>query len=344
MLDPATSGTRRRATEQEILAAAADLEQRSAARSSATTVRASARRVAPTLEKEVSLELIAATRRSIPEPIVSTIEEDDYAFADDDDDDDLPGPRASSPELVDFRLDLGQPASTEAIIARALSTTTAQMRAVAVERAEPPARTAQTETPNDFVIPIEVTATLHEGSPRRRGRARVAAIAAAAAIALAGIGAFVALRPAPREVAASAPVAVPVPVPVPVPLPLPVAVGDDEPKRASPTATATAPAVAPMTFSKRSGRVLEISCDQPPRNTAIRPVQAAAACETPSRTRATTPKPIVAYASRWSVSRVWWAVSACGMAASSGVLRRWCAPVTQPTRAGTGESAGQAVG
>jgi serine/threonine-protein kinase len=241
MLDPATSGTRRRATEQEILAAAADLEQRSAARSSATTVRASARRVAPTLEKEVSLDLIAASRRSIPEPIVSTIEEDDYAFADDDD---LPGPRASSPELVDFQLDLGQPASTEAIIARALSTTTAQMRAVAVERADPPARTAQTETPNDFVIPIEVTATLHEGSPRRRGRARHAAIAAAAAIALVGIGAFVALRPAPREVAASAPVAVPVPVPVPVPLPLPVAVGDDEPKPASPTATTTATASA----------------------------------------------------------------------------------------------------
>ncbi|MDB4938883.1 MAG: hypothetical protein JWP87_5855, partial [Labilithrix sp.] len=118
-------------------------------------------RALPTLQAEISMDLIAASRPTSPDPLA---------------------PGAPTVTLT-----------TEEIIAQALASATEQMRAGAMERPaiEPPVM-PQTSTPGDFVIPIDVTATLHEGAPRRRRR--FAAIVAAGAVMLAAMGVFVGVR------------------------------------------------------------------------------------------------------------------------------------------------------
>lgn len=188
-LDPALSGTRRRASAQ------------STTTRGSGTVKASPRIVVPTLEAEIPIALIAASRPTLVDPVRAA-----QAL----DEDDLPGPRGSSPALDGVEalalLQLGEAGAapepqatgieaTRHLIRSALAATTAKMRAVALERAASPAPPLpSTGTPGDFVIPIDVTETLHEGASRARTRRGLALVACAAAIVLLAMGSFVALR------------------------------------------------------------------------------------------------------------------------------------------------------
>jgi hypothetical protein len=235
LLDPAASGTRRRA-------AAPSTQKRSG------TVKASPRKVAPTVRAEVPLALLAASR-SGDEPFVGEFDIVDVDV-DDDDLDEPPGPRGRSPEL-DLDAVLASPPPPEAELApptreadhggagsaalpaispllpnvplpqpaassTVMATTQLMMAALAAAEAEvqsaPPARggsgqLASTGTPGDFVIPIEITDTLHEGAAPRQSRRGLAFFAAASAVVLLAMGSFVALRAqSGRRAPAAAPV------------------------------------------------------------------------------------------------------------------------------------------
>ena len=276
LLEPATSGTRRRASERSIAAAEESIDT---ARQSALTAdeialakgidpgaavfapslpplpppvtplarptrqltrrvsphRASMQRVAPTLEREIPVALIAASRR--------TAELDD---------------------AIDVEMEpASKPASTEDLISAALATTTAQMRAVAFERRESAPVLPATETPGDFVIPIDVTETWNETAPppQPRPRNRMAGVAVIATLLLFAMGAFLAVRarPTPPEPAASA--AAPFPAaalgPTVATPPDPTAAGN-----ASPIASASA---APSSTSARPApRMVGPSAPPPP--------------------------------------------------------------------------------
>jgi hypothetical protein len=144
ILEPAMSGTRRRASESSMAAAE---ENRETARHPAIT------------DEQIALAkgIDAGAAVLVPAP---------------------------SP-LLDIE-------STEQMIVAALATTTAQMRAVAVERALSTPALPATSTPGDFVIPIEVTETWNESAPRPRRR--FAAIALLAMLVLLAMGALVAMR------------------------------------------------------------------------------------------------------------------------------------------------------
>lgn len=246
VLDPAISGTRRRVADRSAAVEArrpaaehatpeaATIERAQHARSA--TVKASLRRVVPTLEAEVSIALIAASRPSSDEDRADVLDADHAP----DDDAELPGPRGSSPELdleaaiASANEAVGSPSAllaktarmpaitpmtpnlpfpaapqsapvtpenivdvTRHLMASALAATTAKMRAVALERSSAAAQLPATETPGDFVIPIDVTETLNEAAPakkRRRTGALVAAAAACATVVLVAMGSFVATR------------------------------------------------------------------------------------------------------------------------------------------------------
>lgn len=170
ILEPATSGMRRRASERSIAAA---LE---------TSRLDSSRATKPDDAAETA-----------PNPIV--IDADAFDFDDDDDGDGegLPGPRGSSPDIdMELAMDLAlqendlrrrrQPAPPET--AASLSPPSPASEAGGVIAAE---------TPGDFVIPIHVTESFDDArtAPRRRGGAIVLALAAF--LLLAG-GAFFAFR------------------------------------------------------------------------------------------------------------------------------------------------------
>lgn len=218
LLDPAISGTQRRAPDRS-------------PKPSSYAVKASPRGAAPTVRAETPSALIDASRTYAAE-----------AFADEldvetDEDEELPGPRGSSPELdVDMAIALASRGAAEAApspstaprlpaitpmtpnlpfpgipapaatAARELPSparaAASVVRAVAVAN-KADALLAPTSTPGDFVIPIEVTATLHEGPPRTRRRRGIASFALAGAIGLLAMGAFVALRAHPSRNAAS---------------------------------------------------------------------------------------------------------------------------------------------
>jgi serine/threonine-protein kinase len=112
-LEPALSGTRRRASERSVLAAEASVaakaqdeaQEKDPARArphqvirKSRVLRASPRHVAPTLATEIPVALIKASRRpsspDLDEPMA--VDADIEGF---EDDDELPGPRGSSPEL-----------------------------------------------------------------------------------------------------------------------------------------------------------------------------------------------------------------------------------------------------
>ena len=130
LLDPALSGTRRRASEKSIVAAAAVVRKRESDRDLADAVaresdepnmlarpalsppaaaraprvrrvKASPRVVAPTVKGEVSVALLAASRDLSRAEAAddSVVGEWDVETVDDDTDEDLPGPRGSSPDL-----------------------------------------------------------------------------------------------------------------------------------------------------------------------------------------------------------------------------------------------------
>jgi len=121
--------------------------------------------------------------------------------------DDLPGPRGSSPErsIEDGLALLGadDPSARSAPRASfsplipnvppARSGSTPRVAASLPTRAPSVPALPATGTPGDFVIPIDVTETLNESAPRRRGRLRWPLLAAAAM--LVTTGAFVAGRP-----------------------------------------------------------------------------------------------------------------------------------------------------
>jgi serine/threonine protein kinase len=276
LLEPATSGTRRRASERSIAVAEESIDT---ARQSALTAdeialakgidpgavvfvpslpplpppvtqltpltrpmrqltrrvsphRASMQRIAPTLERDIPVALIAASRR--------TAELDDAVDVDMDAADIAEPARA-------------EPASTEALIEAALATTTAQMRAVAFERRESAPELPATETPGDFVIPIDVTETWNEPAPRPRPRPRprMAGIGVIAALVLLAMGGFLAMhaRTAPAEPAASS--AAPFPAMALSPT---VATPPDPTAAETASATASAPASAPAAPSSTSAR------------------------------------------------------------------------------------------
>ncbi len=169
LLEPATSGTRRRASERSITAAEESIDtarQSALAAEEIAPRRASMQRIAPTLEQEIPVALLAASRRT-----------------------------AELEDEVDVDMGATEPASAEHLIAAALASTAAQMRAVAFERQESAAALPATETPGDFVIPVDVSDTWNQLAPAPRPpRHRMAGVAAIAALLLLAMGAFLAVR------------------------------------------------------------------------------------------------------------------------------------------------------
>jgi len=167
---------------------------------------------------------ISGTRRRASDPSLR----DSF---DNEDDDDLPGPRGSSPEHgleggvmlrgMGRSLASSAPRGSFSPLGPRSSPTPAPTpgpspsarlneSATAAARARAPSVSTlpTTGTPGDFVIPIDVTETLDESAPRRRGRVWAAL---AAATLLATLGAIVALRsvslhaPDARPASAAAP-------------------------------------------------------------------------------------------------------------------------------------------
>ena len=259
VLEPATSGTRRRASERSIVAPEENIDT---ARQPALTAeeialakgvdpgavvavpslpplpppvarqltrrvsphRGSQQRVAPTMERAVPVALIAASRRP------AEVEEDVDVEID-----------VAQVAQLELPARAAEPASAEHLIAAALATTTAQMRAVAIERAQSSPVLPATETPGDFVIPIDVTETWNEPAPPRQRRRRrstaVARIAGAAALALLAMGAFLAVRARTSATDPGASVAATAPLPA-------VAMSPTVAMPPDPAATATASARA----------------------------------------------------------------------------------------------------
>ena len=184
LLEPATSGTRRRASERSIAAAEESIDtapQSALAAEEIAPRRASMQRIAPTLEQEIPVALLAASRRT-----------------------------AELEDEVDVDMRATEPASAEHLIAAALASTAAQMRAVAFERQESAAALPATETPGDFVIPVDVSDTWNRlASAPRPPRHRMAGVAAIAALLLLAMGAFLAVRartsPAQTRASSAAP-------------------------------------------------------------------------------------------------------------------------------------------
>ena len=229
ILEPATSGTRRRASERSIIAAvhtadtarrpAVIVEESGLAEAAVDPGAVVAVPSLPPLPQPVTPRLAQPSTRRIalpraPEPRVApTLDHEIPVYASP-----LVAPSQPAEPMVEVDVDGGIGiGSTEHLIVAALATTTAQMRAVAVERAAtPPAPPALPElgTPGDFVIPIDVTETWNESTPRRRRR--FLAFAALAALVLAAMGAFLAVR-AHTAPGASSAVSVPLVVALPPP-------------------------------------------------------------------------------------------------------------------------------
>jgi serine/threonine protein kinase len=275
LLEPATSGTQRRASERSIAVAEENIDT---ARQSALTAdeialakgidpgaavlapslpplpppvtrqltrrvsphRASMQRIAPTLEREIPVALIAASRRTaeLDEEVDVDMDATDVADVAD---------VADEPARA-------EPASTEHLIAAALATTTAQMRAVALERRESAPVLPATETPGDFVIPIDVTETWNEPAPRPRRS--VAGVAVVAMLLLLAMGAFLAVRARTNPAEAGASSAAPFPA---VALSPTVAMPPD------PNASETASAIASGGSAPASGAPSSTSARPAPR-------------------------------------------------------------------------------
>jgi hypothetical protein len=160
-------------------------------------------------------------------------------------------PATLDPEIPIYAAPLVAPGvdPTEHLIAAALATTTAQMRAVAVERAATRRSLPELGTPGDFVIPVDVTETWHEPSPRSRfaRSAHFATFAVVALLVLGAMGAFLARR-AGRGSGASSAVALPSIVASPPPA-APIA-----PPLAAETSAPTAARTAPATGSSATAR------------------------------------------------------------------------------------------
>jgi hypothetical protein len=285
----------------------------SAVKAASAVVRASARKVSPTLETEVADALIAASRRSVVDPHERGRE--GAATDHDDDDDDLPGPRESSADLgfearlalaeLPFlnaeepsspgitprtpKVSLAKPAqsgpgiaATQHLISAALADAASSMPVAELKRTgETPL--SPTSTPGDFVIPIEVTETLHEGKRPNSARG-VALFAAAGLVVLLGMGSFVALRTdtaarsnGARAATVEAPSAPPTPVTLERALP------------AEPTSIATTPAARPTQAS--SGQVAPPA---PPTSLSSRPDAPAAVSLAPAATARPAPRAPVA--------------------------------------------------
>jgi hypothetical protein len=206
-------------------------------------------RVAPTLEREIPIALITASRRA--EELEDHVDVDMDAIR-----------GADAANAADAAKALG-PASAEHLIVAALASTTAQMRAVAFERLESAAVLPATETPGDFVIPIDVTDTWNEPAPApasapRRGLARVAGLAA---LLLLAMGAFLTVRArtSPREGGGASA------APFPAVAVSPAAAPPPDPSVAE-MASAIAPASAPTTSSgaRPAPRVVGPSAPPPP--------------------------------------------------------------------------------
>jgi hypothetical protein len=213
-------------------------------------------RIAPTLEREIPVALIAASRR--------TAELENEVDVDMDAADVVEVPDAgSAASLAVVKPARAEPASTEDLIAAALATTTAQMRAVAFERRESaPALLPATETPGDFVIPIDVTDTWDEPAPRPRPRPRMAGVAAFATLLLFAMGAFLAVRArttTPPEPSASA--AAPFPAMALSPT---VAMPPDPKSAGTAPAIASASAAPSSTSARPAPRMAGPSAPPPP--------------------------------------------------------------------------------
>jgi serine/threonine-protein kinase len=138
--------------------------------------------------------------------------------------------------------------STEHLIVAALATTTAQMRAVAVERARTIPALPETSTPGDFVIPIDVTETWNESAPRHRRR--FATVAVLATIVLVAMGGFLAMRPRTAATGATPMPAVASPPGPAMPVPTGAA-GADANAASTASASATATPVTPSSATVR---------------------------------------------------------------------------------------------
>lgn len=250
-LEPALSGTRRRASATATLQGSKHSD----------VMKASMQRVVPTLEAEVPLSLIAASRAG------AELEAHDGAGDEPADDgghdaDALPEPPVSGIE------------ATHHLISTALAAATAKMRAVALERASE-GQLPSTGTPGDFVIPIEVTETFHEGRARAPSRRGLVFFTVAGAVALLAMGSFVALRTGATSRGAARLIDVPTTTaPLAAPAPPPATT------EAPPPGDATAIKTTPVT--RASGSVA------PPSVVVTAPVPVPAATDAPSTTTTTS--------------------------------------------------------